>query len=54
MSSEPIPDLAHDPAKCATCSGRRHRPEPNPIADDLEELLERLSSTAENEQPEAP
>lgn len=36
----------HDPERCATCSGKRHRGELNPLADSLRKLLERLSSVA--------
>lgn len=51
MTSE---HLRHDPERCATCSGKRHRDEPNPLADSLRKLLERLSSVARRGSQEGP
>lgn len=44
----------HDPATCATCSGRRHRPEPNPLADRGWDFLESLDGDPTDSQPVPP
>lgn len=47
--------LAHDPERCATCSGKRHRPDdPRPLHEAVTEYLESVAKALRQARREAP